>query len=138
MKQIWNDTDFTLTGTSRPVRITVDGKEIYKGVLNAYPNEDEVNMLINKVCEPFLEIDYPENTGVTSHPEAYRVFTVEDWDGNLLGTQDFIYDWSYEAFRPVMSKPVNGKLDCRMRLPYTMWRSEAADIDISITDQQTE
>ncbi len=138
MKQIWNDTNFTLAGASRPVRITVDGKEIFKGVLSAYPNEDEVNMLINKVCEPFLEMDYPANTGVTSHPKAYRIFRVEDWDGNLLGTQDFIYDWSYEDFRPVLSKPVNGKLDCRMRLPYTMWRSEAADIDISITDQQTE
>lgn len=134
MKQIWNDTDFTLTGTSRPVRITVDGKEIYKGVLNAYPNEDDVNMLINKVCEPFLKMDYPENTGVTSHPEAYRVFRVEDWDGNLLGTQDFIYDWSYEAFRPVLSKPVNGKLDPRMRLPYTMWRSEAGDVEIEVTE----
>lgn len=132
MKQIWNDTDFTLTGTSRPVRITVDGKEIFKGVLSAYPNEDEVNMLINKVCEPFLEMDYPANTGVTSHPKAYRIFRVEDWDGNLLGTQDFIYDWSYEAFRPVLSKPVNGKLDPRMRLPYTMWRSEAGNVDVEV------
>lgn len=132
MKQIWNDTDFTLTGTYRPVRITVDGKEIYKGVLSAYPNEDEVNMLINKVCEPFLEIDYPANTGVTSHPKAYRVFRVEDWDGNLLGTQDFIYDWSYEVWKPVMSKPVNGHLDCRMRMPFSMWRSIGGNIDVNI------
>lgn len=130
MRQIWNDTDFTLSGQTRPVRITVDGKEIFRGVLNAYPNEEDVSMLINKVCEPFLEIDYPENTGVTSHPEAYRIFTVEDWSGNTLGSQDFIYDWSYETWRPVMSNPVNGKLDPRMRLPYTMWRSAAGSVDI--------
>lgn len=132
MRQIWNDTDFTLSGQERPVRITVDGKEIFRGVLNAYPNEEAVNMLINKICEPFLEIDYPERTGVTSHPKAYRVFMVEDWSGNTLGSQDFIYDWSYETWRPVLSKPVNGKLDPRMRLPYTMWNSTDAEIVINV------
>ena len=134
MRQIWNDTDFTLSGQTRPVRITVDGKEIFRGVLNAYPNEEDVSMLINKVCEPFLEMDYPENTGVTSHPKAYRVFTVEDWSGNTLGSQDFIYDWSYEAWRPVMSDPVNGKLDPRMRLLYTMWMSAAGDVNVNFTE----
>lgn len=134
MRQIWQDTDFTLAGTERPVRITVDGGEIYRGVLSALPNEEDVSTRINRLCEPFLGIDYPENTGVTRHPEAYRVFTVEDWDGNLLGTQDFIYDWSYEDFRPVLSRPVNGKLDPRMRLPYTMWRTEAGNVEIEITE----
>lgn len=134
MRQIWNDTDFTLSGQTRPVRITVDGKEIFRGVLNAYPNEEDVSMLINKVCEPFLEMDYPASTGVTKHGMAYKVFNVEDWSGNTLGSQDFIYDWSYETWRPVMSNPVNGKLDPRMRLPYTMWMSAAGDVNVNFTE----
>lgn len=132
MIQIWKDTEFTVSALTQPISVTVDGNEIYRGILSSYPGEDSVSTLLNRICEPFLEMDYPATSGVTKHGKAYRIFTVKDWSGNTLGTQDFIYDWSYEDFRPVLSRPVNGRMDCRMRLPYTMWSTSTINIRIDI------
>ena len=107
MQQIWKDTSFTSTLDTLPFTIWVDGENIYEGVLSKMPGNNEVSMNVNKLCESSLGLDFPENTGVTSHPEAYRVFSIVDSGGTTLATRDFIYDWSYEDFRPVLSSPVN-------------------------------
>lgn len=130
MQQIWKDTAFTSSANTLPFTIQVDGETIYDGVLSKMPGKNEASMNVNKLCESSLGLNFPEATGVTSHPEAYRVFSIVDSGGTTLETRDFIYDWSYEDFRPVLSRPVNGHIDSRMRLPYTMWRSAAGNITI--------
>ena len=135
MQQIWKDTSFTSTLDTLPFTIQVDGETIYEGVLSKMPGKNEVSMNVNKLCESSLGLDFPETTGVTSHPEAYRVFSIVDSGGTTLATRDFIYDWSYEDFRPVLSSPVNGHIDCRMRLPYTMYRSTAGAVDVNIVEE---
>lgn len=130
MKQIWQDTTFTVSALTQPISVTVDGNEIYRGVLSSYPGEDSVSTLLNRICEPFLEMDYPAISGVTTHSKAYRVFTVKDWSGNTLGTQDFIYDWSYEEWKRILTNPINGHLDPRMRLFYSMFNSTTINISV--------
>ena len=136
MQQIWKDTAFTSSANTLPFTIQVDGETIYDGVLSKMPGKNEVSMNVNKLCESSLGLNFPEATGVTSHPEAYRVFSIVDSGGTTLETRDFIYDWSYEDFRPVLSRPVNGHIDSRMLLPYTMWRSAAGTVDVYTVEKE--
>ena len=133
MYQIWKDIYFSANTTELPIRVITGGKTIYEGVLSTYPNETQVRTLLNKICAPYLSMNYPANSGVTSHPEAYKTFTVQDFSGNTLDSKDFIYDWSYEGFNEILSKPVNGHLDPRMRLFYTMYRSTAGNITVNVS-----
>lgn len=130
MEQIWKDKVFSAATDTLPIEISVDGETIYKGTLSSFPGSTEVKTQLNRLCESFLSIEYPEASGVTAHPEALRTFIVSDNSGNTLTSVDFIYDWSYEDFRPVLSNPVNGHLDSRMRVPYTLWSGDNGDITI--------
>lgn len=125
MKAIWKDDAMTFTG-STPYQIVSDGEVLFTGRVDEMP-DGTCEVLANKMCQYYVHQNFPANSGVNVNSEACRVFAFKDLEGATLGTEEYICDWSYEDTvyeKNVLSKPVNGHLDPRMKLMWSAYSDE--------------
>ena len=142
MRPIWKDYNVNINGIEPYVHFYVresgDTEILYEGRADRMPNDHMYNQLFicaNKVCQTLLDVKYPSATGVTLHSEAAKKFEFIDSDTQSIvrGEADFIYDWSYEDIEygsNILSEPINGHLDPRMRMFCTMYNSGNTAIEI--------
>lgn len=112
---IWEKTTYTFNGTGMSYYITdaSTGKKIFSGKAVAYPSTNSGEIVINKICENYVMMDYPvqnnSSSGTYIHPNAAKTFNLYNSSDTLLQTYEFYYNWSYLASRNPMTEKVNGK-----------------------------
>lgn len=117
---IWKDTYYTTTASSVNYRITLDGGNIFSGKAVKYPDADNLQININKICRNYLECDIapllelmPTSNSAMTHYDAQKVFQLYVNDTNV---QDYLFyqDYSYTTDKAVtgssitVSNPING------------------------------
>lgn len=120
MKPIWKDTALTLSASTN-YTITSGGKTLFSGRCDMQP-DGTCEILTNKACQYWLKQDFPTSTGVTLHPDACKRFKISGENQVNIATEDFLMDWSYEDVEyghNILSNPVNGVLDPRMRAMFS-------------------
>lgn len=117
---IWKDTYYTTTAASANYYITLDGGKIFSGKAVRYPDANNLEININKVCRNYLDCDIAElltnmpssNTSL-SHPNAQRLFKLYVGSSNVADYrlyQDYSYttDKAVTGSSIVVSNPING------------------------------
>lgn len=132
---IWRDTYYTSEKDVLSYRIVVDGDLIFSGKAYKAPDADELKINVSKICQNYLNNDIslsalPITNTVLIHPEAFRIFTLQDEGGNNLETFRFLYGWNYDpndqAPVPylgeiVLSDPINGHYSGHQWRPITVY-----------------
>lgn len=112
---IWQKTTYSFSGTglSFYIKEASSGDKIFSGKAIAYPNTNEGEININKICENYLEMDFPiqnnASSGSYTHPNASKTFKLYNSSDTLLDSYNFYYNWAYEASRNPLSEKVNNK-----------------------------
>lgn len=122
MKAIWKDSAIQFSASTNYV-IEAAGQSVYSGRCDMLP-DGSCEVLSNKLCQYYVYQDFPLETGVTRNENACKTFVFKDFSGNTVGSDDYICDWSYEDevfSHNVLSNPVNGHLDPRMRLMWSVF-----------------
>lgn len=117
---IWKDTYYTTTAASVNYSIRLDGETIFTGKAVRYPDADDMDININKICRNYLESDLakplenmPTATTNYGHANAQRKFELYI---NNTKVNDYVFylDYSYNNDKPVtgtnitVSNPING------------------------------
>ena len=117
---IWKDTYYTTTAETANYKLFLDGEQIFAGKAVRYPNADEMDININKICRNYLECDIrglletmPSSNTDQDHPNAQRTFELYV-DDTKVNDYVFYQDYSYNNDKPVtgssinVSNPING------------------------------
>ena len=118
---IYRNTYYTTTADTLYYRIMLDGEEIYAGKAVKYPDADEMQINLDKICRNYLSsdiqdllTDLPTNTTRQYNSNAQRQFEF------YIGTADtaaetymFYNDYSYNTDKNITgtvitSNPING------------------------------
>ena len=129
---------------------------IFRGIAVKAPGADYAYIDVGKICRQYLDNNLPDfrdfNDQITHLPNALQKFTLSSvqhiiiWTGTDTYLDDvteqveeiysFLFNWDYEgtAYNEGMplSDPVNGHMDCRMKLIYTQY-SETTVKDFYVT-----
>ena len=129
---------------------------IFRGIAIKAPGADYAYIDVGKICKQYLDNNLPDfrdfNDQITRLPNALQKFTLSSvqhiiiWTGTDTYLDDvteqveeiysFLFNWDYEgtAYNEGMplSDPVNGHMDCRMKLIYTQY-SETTVKDFYVT-----
>lgn len=129
-KSIYFDTFYTVSAGNSPFSysIDLDGRTIFNGKAWNAPEENTIKIGINKIAQDYLSIDFPtlsSGTSITSHPNAFRTFTLKNESGSTLETYNFLLDWSGKernfGSSIILSDPINGKGVSGMYYFNTVW-----------------
>ena len=117
---IWKDTYYTSSASSANYYIMLDGGKIFSGKAVKYPDADNLQININKICRNYLDCDIAEllNSMPTSntnldHLKAQRTFSLYVGGTNVRDYR-FYQDYSYNTDKNVtgssinVSNPING------------------------------
>lgn len=117
---IWKDTYYTTTADTVNYSIRLNGETIFTGKGVKYPDADDMQLNINKICRNYLECDIaallttmPSSNTNQDHPNAQRTFNF--YTGSTK-VNDYVFyqDYSYTNDKPatgssiVVSNPING------------------------------
>lgn len=117
---IWKDLYYTTTAPSANYTITLDGGTIFSGKAVRYPDAENLEININKVCRNYLESDIasllstlPTTTTTLAQNQSQRTFKLYV-DGTNVQDYRLYQDYSYTPDKPVtgtsinISNPING------------------------------
>lgn len=99
---IWKDTYYTTTADTAVYRIELNGQNIYSGKAVKYPNADDLDININRICNNYLSSDIapllemmPATDYRILNIDAVRTFNLYVDDVNV---EDYTFrlDYSYE------------------------------------------
>lgn len=137
MIPIWKDTTYTGVTADTIYTLQVGPTEVYRSKISLFPDGTS-EMNLNRICENFLDSSLPDFTNITdsaiSQPNACIKFQVYTWSGNtfhFIDWYDFLNDWSYEDYGNgdrILSNPINGHMDSRMKLFYTVYKNNSGSI----------
>lgn len=132
--QIWKDITYNTTGDTFDFKICDESDNIlYKGSARAFP-DGGIRIPINKICSRYLNTSLTINSAMTDnlihHSDAYREFKLKNKNNGLEIAYNLLNDWSYEEEYEdrTLSEPINGHLDSRMKLLYTVFKSNGGTI----------
>ena len=132
---IWRDTPYT--GSTEPLYFDIEdstGNTVYSGVAEAFPNETAVTLYVNRLVADFLsaELD-PLTDGVQADSGACQTFTLKE-SGTTLETYRFLLcsNGEFDGTDRVLSQPVNGHMDPRMKVPYTRFCSASRTVTMEV------
>ena len=118
---------------------------IFRGIAVKAPGADYAYIDVGKICRQYLDNNLPDfrdfNDQITRLPNALQKFTLSSVQHNTIWTgsdtylddvteqveeiYSFIFNWDYEGTADnegmPLSDPVNGHMDCRMKLIYTQY-----------------
>ena len=129
---IWKDTRYT--GATDWLYFKVEdstGTTVYNGTAEPYPGQSGVSIYVNRLVADFLNAEInPTRDGVQSDPEACQQFTLKNESGTTLETYKFLLSSAgdFTGSDKVLSCPVNGHMDPRMRVVYSRYSSASRTI----------
>lgn len=118
---------------------------IFRGIAVKAPGADYAYIDVGKICRQYLDNNLPDfrdfNDQITRLPNALQKFTLSSVQHNTIWTgadtylddvteqveeiYSFLFNWDYEGTAGnegmPLSDPVNGHMDCRMKLIYTQY-----------------
>lgn len=112
---------------------------IYRGKAWKRPNEDNITICINDICEDWLINEFPSLVSGFNQeqmPVAFLVQTISEEGiysqvANVRFVQDWSYDNTHDAEKDGVASPVNGVLDRRQ---YLLWTGiDVASVNVVIT-----
>lgn len=118
---IYKDTYYTTRAASVNYRIELEGANIFSGKAVRYPDADELQININKICRNYLESDVlalleekPLSVETEQQPHGQRTFNLYVNDVNVADYR-FYQDYSYDRYGKAVtglsiniSNPING------------------------------
>lgn len=121
----------TLDAIDFEVYHTADTSLIYTGRAYRRPGAAHVTLRINDICRPFVVSPFPElmaqgfePLAASDAPEFEVVALDGNGDGYTADTVKFLPDWSYDYARDyttsVLAAPINGKIDPRQMMTFTV------------------
>lgn len=147
MIPIWKDkfVNFSLSGDSIFFRIVVGDETIYSGRAYKKPGATSVRVKVNDICADYLSTIVPnwgiERFSQVAFPLTFKVQTSTDgvsW--TLIESMQFVNDWSYDydyVIGSALSFPINGHIDSRQWIPYTVTNASSITATIHTKDGQT-
>ena len=140
MNPIWKDYFVDLgNADSVAYEIRHNYRLIYSGKAWRRPGENTIRVKINDICADYISNTLPA-LALQFTPMARTVFEIlVETDGvfTVKESVEFINDWSYdESFDPCdgLSIPVNGRVDPRQWLIYTVFAAQMLRVDVELTD----
>lgn len=114
---IYKDTYYTTTASSLSYRIYNNNTLIYSGKAFKMPNESNLRININKICQDYLRQDFEAlltGSTVVRNNDACVEFVLKNSSGTTLETYRFLYCWDYgfewnRSVTTFLSNPVNGE-----------------------------
>ncbi len=119
---------------------------IFRGIAVKAPGADYAYIDVGKICKQYLDNNLPDfrdfNDQITRLPNAFQKFTLSSVQHTIIWTgadtylddvteqveeiYNFLFNWDYEGTVAdnegmPLSDPVNGHMDCRMKLIYTQY-----------------
>lgn len=113
---IYKDTYYTTSDTSLAYKIYANGTLIYSGKAFKMPNETNLKININKICQDYLHQDFEDILNGSTTMRNYDAcvdFILQNDSGTTLETYRFLYCWDYDftwnrTASTTLSLPVNG------------------------------
>ena len=126
---IWKDTQYTAS-TTVEYELTAGGVTLAEGKLSPFP-DGTARMYVNRLCEKYLSssLESFEDSAYTDTNAAVEFELTSG--GTVLGTWKFLNDWSYEdkgTGSRILSNPINGHMDGRMKLLFTEYNESSGTI----------
>ena len=144
---IWKDYFVSLGNVSNvPYRIKLHdgGTLIYSG--NAYrrPGDTSIRARINDICADFFTSALPAMSQTDFSLLGFPIsFDIETWDEvnevwenveTVAFDNDWSYDYGHDPERDGVSAPINGRLDSRMPLLYSVYDATEVEADVIFQD----
>ena len=131
VKNVWVDDAVPYTGDTLDFIIKKNGVKVYDGY--CVSRDMPIVLYPNRVAQEFLRSDFNPATGVTADSGASAEFEVVKMSGDteeaVLYTVTYINGYAGE-FNPVLSEPINGKMDFRGKIMFSSYNASATTIDI--------
>ena len=131
-----------------------DGEAVYFGTAVKSPGSPYTEININRVASQYLDVDMPDfreySNNVTLHGNGFLDFKLYQVTFNevtiagqttkvatetLLETYRFLYGYDYQdswdGGRKILSNPVNGVLDPRMKLFFSAYNSASTNVSVT-------
>lgn len=135
---IWQDERLLHNYDRLDYYVTFNDETIFRGRAFRSPKNVPIELDINRIVGDWLEngID-PEYEGVLKQENAWGQFKV--WDqttGYLLAEYGVMFNWdqSWSGESKVLSEPVNGKMDPRMRLFWSKYNVSETSVVVEGED----
>ena len=140
---IWKDTYYKSGDAVLDYKLVEDDEVIHNGYTKRMPDKTGVTVSINTRVEEYLNNDFETDfrlagDDVILNPDAYKEYEMVDGNDSTLETYAFLYDWSYEdnwtgQTKYEMTNTINGHIDPRMKLKYTIYNTAQTNISWVIT-----
>lgn len=142
----FRDAVFVSTADTMEYVIKCGTEYIFRGIAVKAPGEDTAIVNVGEICSQYLDNQMPDfrdfHDVVTKQPQAYKKFVlfsvhrtviwtgpetfIDDVTEHAEAVYNFLNCWDYDNFAwdnedMALSDPVNGHLDCRMKLMYTQY-----------------
>ncbi len=133
---IWKDTYFYASNRSSfSYSIVTSGVSVYFGTSYCRPGDGGCYVQVNKICQNYLKNVLPDirelDDDVVENENAVRYFSLCGEDGYEVMNYEFLMDYGgdWQGESPyVMTEPINGHLDPRMKAMYTEYGDSQRDV----------
>lgn len=136
---IWKDIYYNTPDSILDYQLKEGDDVIHTGYSKRMPDKTGVTISINTRVEEYLNNDFHTDIRdiedeVVLNEDAYKEYDMYT-NSNVVETYGLLYDWSYEDVwtgqtEYVMTNTINGHLDPRMKLMFTMFNTGMTAIDV--------
>lgn len=131
VRNVWIDDAVPYSGDTLDFIIKRNGVRVYDGYCVA--KDAPIVLYPNRIAQEFLESNFSPESGVTADPGASADFSVVrmsgDTEAETLYSVTYINGYAGE-FSPVLSEPINGKMDYRGKIMFSSYNASATTITI--------
>ena len=131
---IYKDYFYTASKASLEYYIVADGKVIFRGKSWRNPDTGLVKINVGDIVRDYMGFNLPDfrplDDVVTRQEDAYKVFELYDANGVKMDEYKVLFDWygEWNGEQKVLSNPIDGVLDPRMKILWTVFGPEAFDV----------
>lgn len=131
---IYKDFYYTADTASLEYYIVADDMIIFRGKVWRNPDTGIVTVHVGDIIRDYLRFDLPDfrplDDVVTRQEDAYKIFGLYNASGTKLDEYKVLFDWygEWNGERKVLSNPIDGILDPRMKILWTIYGPAAMDV----------
>ena len=131
---IYKDYFYTASKASLEYYIVADGKVIFRGKSWRNPDTGLVKINVGDIVRDYMRFDLPDfrplDGVVTRQEDAYKVFELYNANGVKIDEYKVLFDWygEWNGEQKVLSNPIDGVLDPRMKILWTVFGPDAFDV----------
>lgn len=131
---IYKDYFYTASTASLEYYIVADGNIIFRGKAWRNPDTGLIKINVGKIVRDYMSFDLPDfrplDDVVTRQEDAYKVFGLYSASGSKLDEYKVLFDWygEWNGETKVLSNPIDGVLDPRMKIVWTIFGPAAMDV----------